>query len=197
MTQNQLQYQANIEIARSNLAKEAETKRNNLEQLAETIRSNRAREDETHLYNQRYLDELYRSNVARETANLLQLEETKRHQRTTEELTRMSNVIQQSKVSNDYTLGLLNYGTTATESAARRELLHEQTESQRVGQKYTKADTELVGAKAAEARQHVQLMQAQTKSENDLRKAKKFQSYTSGIGSILGPIARAAVPLLK
>lgn len=82
MTQNQINYQKNLETTRSNLAKEAETHRANVasETLAarrdaETVRSNLARELETN-----------RSNTAKEL-------ETARSNRANEGLKHESNVL--------------------------------------------------------------------------------------------------------
>lgn len=58
MTKNQLQYHANLETQRHNLATEQETKRSNLAEETENYRSNLAREQEN-----------FRSNTAKELEN--------------------------------------------------------------------------------------------------------------------------------
>lgn len=51
MTANQLQYWANQETKRANLAKEAENIRSNTAKEAENVRSNKAKEKETKRHN--------------------------------------------------------------------------------------------------------------------------------------------------
>lgn len=53
MTRNQLTYHANLETARSNLAKEKETNRSNVAKEKETNRSNLAVEAETKRHNKK------------------------------------------------------------------------------------------------------------------------------------------------
>lgn len=75
MTRNQLQYQANLEIARSNRAREAETNRANVAKETEDRRSNIARETETN------------------RANLVNEAETARHQKRIDRSTTARNII--------------------------------------------------------------------------------------------------------
>lgn len=86
MTRNQLQYHANMEIARSNRARELETNRANMAKETEDKRSNLAREAEEN-----------RSNIARETetnrANLVNEAETARHQQRIDRSTTARNIV--------------------------------------------------------------------------------------------------------
>lgn len=75
MTRNQLQYHANMEIARSNRAREIETNRANMAKEAEDKRSNLAREAETN-----------RSNLVNEA-------ETARHQQRIDRSTTARNIV--------------------------------------------------------------------------------------------------------
>lgn len=75
MTRNQLQYHANMELARSNRAREFETNRANMAKEAEDKRSNIARETETN------------------RANLVNEAETARHQQRMDRSATAKNII--------------------------------------------------------------------------------------------------------
>lgn len=66
MTSNQLNYQRNLEYARTNRASEFETNRSNLAKEQENYRSNTARETETYRNNVAELEENRRAAIARQ-----------------------------------------------------------------------------------------------------------------------------------
>lgn len=80
--------QANAETHRANLARETETHRSNVINEIETERSHRVNETETNRANIARETETHRTNVANENLRGMELEETSRHNRATEENTR-------------------------------------------------------------------------------------------------------------
>lgn len=84
---NRHNFAVETETNRSNLANEAETNRANLAREAENLRSNLAREKETHRSNRANEKETKRSNKARENWQNRSLDETIRHNLSTESLT--------------------------------------------------------------------------------------------------------------
>lgn len=81
-----IRHSANVETARSNLARENETHRSNVINEIETERSHRAVEQETNRANIARETETHRTNVANEALRGAELDETIRHNTTSEQL---------------------------------------------------------------------------------------------------------------
>lgn len=185
-------YAQNLESHRANVAREQEEKRYHVESLSETIRSNIARETETNRYNTLYLNELSRSNRAKEQYNLLQLQETSRHNYVTEGLTAAQNKLRKYEADNALYLGMGNLANSREYNLYQNELAQARAKTEAETTKKVSKETELTGARAASERSLIDLRQAQTKTENELRNSKKFSNYAGGVGSIL----RGASPLI-
>lgn len=203
MTANQIAYLSQIELARSNVAREAETKRHNIESLNETIRSNKANEQERFRYNTLYLSELQRSNMAKESLNRSQLEENKRHNLFQEAYNSASLKIEKYKADNALYLGLGNLATTREYNLAQSELAQERVRTEMSQQGKNRAETELFGIRKDEIKANIREKQTQadynierSTTEKTLRNSQKYQNYSNIFRNTVGTIVEGASKLI-
>lgn len=181
MTQNQIAYLQAIETNRANVAKEQETKRNNLAALEETVRSHRADEQERNRYNTLYLAELTRSNREKEAYNLLNLQEQQRHNIASENLSDYATRVEKYKADNALYLGLGNLSTTKEYNYYQNQLAQERYNTQKQTTAKEKRSVELIGSQIRQNDAYTDLLREQSKSESSLRTSKKFSNYAGPI----------------
>lgn len=210
MTQNQLQYMANLETARSNLAKEQETYRDNLAKLEETKRNNIAQLEESrrsHLANeenQRRANEINAMHYERldsEQArhNEAVERETSLHNRQTEILNAESNYIRQYEVRQQGDVAYSQLAETVRAHKAGESINAYNSTSQRLASYGTllRGRSSVQQADTAERSAVYSRRESAARTKNIETQTRRvpFDVVTNSINSLTG-IAKTLIPLL-
>lgn len=193
MTKNQLQYWADKEVARSNLAKEAETQRNNMARLEEERRHNLETEaisKENIKIAQMNLNELNRSNQAREAENT-------RSNTANESIRRDSNAIGFSQLGETITHNRASEANNLILANISAQRASEEARSNRVHESITNihnANQDAINAMNASTRIK-ELENTQRYQEQSLKQQKLNTIVNAGsniIGALTGALGRYA-----